>query len=691
MKSKFGLRHGVAGLTAIAAAVFMLFAVAGALANPVSGAISTTDNPGWPDSYDAYVNTACLNGQGVNCNIYNDKRDVWFSGLPVQASLGAGTYFFAVLSPGGQPNPNDCAPLKNNGDPANLSDTTPCETTNTGAGDTWQSRRFSVDGSGNITYSGPHDFDSTNNKIQVFPYDDTPNPGGVYILAVCKLPSSPTPPPGGPGVAPRDCKYDAFKVRSAGPPPTTPPASGATLTKDASGGYDNTYTWGITKRACAHGVTPCTQTVDALSGNVRFDYTVTLTEDGGTPGNIKVTGTISVFNPNFDVNDALVPMTIDSLTDSTSDGTSCTVTGAPSGGGTVTLNTFETDFLYECDYTSLPATPLSNTVTVHWPDQDLNLSVDASNLSHLDAGVNDFTFGNISFTASPIGNCVTVTDDFNGAVTPDTLGTFCADGTDSGVSSNPVVTPSWSEPTWTLNYSRSVPVVADACKAYKNTATFSGADVTSGLSGTGQATVNVCGPASGGLTMGFWQNKNGQGIITGQAKTGVCPSGTWLRQFAPYQDLSSTATCAQVATYVYNVIKAASCTSSTKTCNSMLKAQMLATALDVYFSDPALGGDKIFAFNGGNNISLGGVYVDLTKICSMIDGSGGATCSGTENASSVFGGTPTCQTVSQLLTYAASQSNAGGSIWYSQLKPKQVPAKDTFDSINNQKAFVCSP
>ena len=47
---------------------------------------------------------------------------------------------------------------------------------------------------------------------------------------------------------------------------------------------------------------------------------------------------------------------------------------------------------------------------------------------------------------------------------------------------------------------------------------------------------------SGALTMGFWQNKNGQGIISGQAKTGVCASATWLRQYAPFQDLSATST-----------------------------------------------------------------------------------------------------------------------------------------------------
>jgi len=43
--------------------------------------------------------------------------------------------------------------------------------------------------------------------------------------------------------------------------------------------------------------------------------------------------------------------------------------------------------------------------------------------------------------------------------------------------------------------------------------------------------------------------------------------------------------------------------------------------------------------------------------------------------------------LSDLLTYAASQSNAGGSTWYGQVKATQGLAKDTFDAINNQVAF----
>jgi hypothetical protein len=187
------------------------------------------------------------------------------------------------------------------------------------------------------------------------------------------------------------------------------------------------------------------------------------------------------------------------------------------------------------------------------------------------------------------------------------------------------------------------------------------------------------------MTMGFWRNKNGQAIITGQAKTGVCPSATWLRQFLPFQDLSASATCKDVAAYVTNVINNATAAGSSM--NPMLKAQMLATALDVYFSDPALGGNKI-----GAVVPIGSIAIDLTKVCKMIDNSGGSgTCSGVfEDARPAFGGAncPTT-TVISLLTYAASQSNLGGSTWYANVKATQELAKNTFDAINNRVAVTC--
>ena len=61
-------------------------------------------------------------------------------------------------------------------------------------------------------------------------------------------------------------------------------------------------------------------------------------------------------------------------------------------------------------------------------------------------------------------------------------------------------------------------------------------------------------------------------------------------------------------------------------------------------------------------------------------------CSSYVDVSGAFGGA-TSLTVGDILTYAASQSNPGGSAWYGQVKGTQELAKDTFDAINNQVAF----
>ena len=569
----------------------------------------------------------CLNGNpAVNCNIYDGKDFVWLNGGPSTAYVGDGSYFFAVLSPGGQADPND-------GAAKNLSDDV----------DAYTNRTFSVSG-GTVSYSGTHTY--ANNEIRLADYADTPNPGGVYIMAICSLAD-------GYPVTPSKCKYDAFKIQAA--ECTADCGGGAadalTVTKDAAGSNKDTYAWTITKDVDK-------TIVKQVGGSATFTYTVKVTHDGGTISDVQVTGTISVFNSNVDVNNATVEVTGVNVTDKLSDGTVCAVTN----GTGATLTAFETHFSYTCNLSGLPQGQLDNTASISWPQQFLD------NGALLDVGSGDFAFKNISFTANVIDECVNVSDAFNGG-SPDQAHTFCVGG--AGEVNN----------SFSFTYTRSITVPQFGCKSYDNTATFTAND--DAATGSASQTVTVCGPArTGALTMGFWQNKNGQGIITGQAKTGVCPSGTWLRQYAPFQDLSATATCANVATYVYNIIKVANASGAAM--NAMLKAQMLATALDVYFSDPALGGNKINA-----PAAIGGVAIDLTKICKIIDGSGGTgTCSSTyQNVSSAFNGA-TSLTVSQMLAYAASQSNLGGSTWYGNVKATQELAKNAFDAINNQLAFA---
>jgi hypothetical protein len=414
------------------------------------------------------------------------------------------------------------------------------------------------------------------------------------------------------------------------------------VSKTAATSFTRTFHWGITKAVDKTQVSLVHSTDTAT-----FNYTVNVTHNAGTDSNWQVNGSITVTNPNDW--EAITA----NVTDAVADGGSCVVTGGTGvsvpAGGSASLP-------YTCTYASAPS-PSSgtNTATATW-DKNAFFTPDGSR-----QGTALFAF---TAPTTVVDGCVAVSDSLFGS-----LGTVC--------STDP------SPKTFTYSLTFPAPLAPPLCVSYTNTAKFTAN--TTGATGSASKTVTVCRvPAvTGALTMGFWQNKNGQAIITGGASTaGVCNSGTWLRQFAPYQDLGATANCGAVATYVTNLIKAANASGAAM--NAMLKAQMLATALDVYFSDPALGGNKIAA-----PTPIGGIAIDLTLVCQMIDASGGTgTCSGTyENASAAFGGA-THLTVSQMIGYASSQSNAGGSFWYANVKATQQLAKDAFDAINNQVAFA---
>jgi hypothetical protein len=417
------------------------------------------------------------------------------------------------------------------------------------------------------------------------------------------------------------------------------------VAKTAGAKFTRTYLWAIRKTADK------TLIEKAGGGTTSAAFHVKVDETGYTDSGWTVSGKITVTNPND-----WESITAD-VSDSIDNNGTCTVTG----GTAVTVAASGSKVLdYSCSYSSAP-TPSSgtNTGTATWNATTANTPAGTA------SGTAGYAFGD---PTTRVNQTVHVTDAFNGGTAAAlTGGTLTASDNKSALT------------TANLPYSQTVNVPANDCVTYSNRAT---------ITETTQydtATVEVCGPAkTGALTIGYWQNKNGQGIITGGASHGspaVCNSGTWLRTFAPFQDLGATANCAAVATYVTNIIKAASAAGTTM--NPMLKAQMLATALDVYFSDPALGTNKIAA-----PAPIGGVKVDLTMICKISDGSSGTgTCGGVyRDTSSAFGGA-VLPTVLQLLTSAAGQSNAGGTTWYGQNKATQELAKDTFDAINNQLVF----
>jgi len=153
---------------------------------------------------------------GINCNHYDCQDHVFMTGGPNRRrggnTLEDGEYYFAVLAPGHQ---NGGAA---DGSVGNLSDNVANGGTDTGMGDLWTARRFRMTG-GVLTNLGTHDLGESPNGqpiVRVAPFDETPNPGGVYILAVCPVRN------GVPSANPADCKFDAFKTERCGETPPPP-------------------------------------------------------------------------------------------------------------------------------------------------------------------------------------------------------------------------------------------------------------------------------------------------------------------------------------------------------------------------------------------------------------------------------------------------------------------------------------
>ena len=118
----------------------------------LSGAIFTTDVTGVP----------------VNLNIYDAKEDVYLNGGPGinapddAAGLPAGTYTFQVTDPSGK--------TLLSTDPAS------CRQVTVDASGRFQS----VAPSGACAHATGTDGEDLGITVQLFPYDDTPNNGGVY-------------------------------------------------------------------------------------------------------------------------------------------------------------------------------------------------------------------------------------------------------------------------------------------------------------------------------------------------------------------------------------------------------------------------------------------------------------------------------------------------------------------------------
>jgi hypothetical protein len=139
--------------------------------------------------------------------------------------------------------------------------------------------------------------------------------------------------------------------------------------------------------------------------------------------------------------------------------------------------------------------------------------------------------------------------------------------------------------------------------------------------------------------------------------------------------------------------------------NAMLKAQMLATALDVYYSTTGwVAASSGKTKTSGNFLPHGGIdtfSMDLTAICPMVDNTttGTATCKNNTPStngvtSGAFPGSP--HTVQWILNFAATigvspwttGAYSSGNVWYGGNKTLQEILKNTFDQINNGDAFA---
>jgi hypothetical protein len=170
----------------VAAALVLTGPAAAAPDTSLSGAIFTTDVSGVP----------------VNLNIYQAKEDVYLNGGPGinapddAAGLPVGTYSFQVTDPSGKT--------------LLSSDPVAC-------------RQFAVDASGVITgvtaaggceHATGADGEDAGLTVQLFPYGDTPNRGGVYKVWVTPTQLLDCDAPGNKHCfVPRYSKTDNFKVR----------------------------------------------------------------------------------------------------------------------------------------------------------------------------------------------------------------------------------------------------------------------------------------------------------------------------------------------------------------------------------------------------------------------------------------------------------------------------------------------
>lgn len=180
--------------------IILLSSVSFALAASIVGGCTSDfpDESTIASRLDGAIFTTLVDGTRVNENHYELKTDVYLDGGPGEnapsgaAALPAGDYYFQVTSPSGRV----------------LLST-----------DDIECREFTVDdeglisavGNGACAHATGTDSDHGGLTVQLFPYDDTPNNGGVYKVWITPTDDY-SPGDGQHGFIPRFSKTDVFKV-----------------------------------------------------------------------------------------------------------------------------------------------------------------------------------------------------------------------------------------------------------------------------------------------------------------------------------------------------------------------------------------------------------------------------------------------------------------------------------------------
>jgi uncharacterized repeat protein (TIGR01451 family) len=228
-----------------------------------------------------------------------------------------------------------------------------------------------------------------------------------------------------------------------------------TVTKTAIPTVDRAYTWTIKKSV----VGPDSKTADAGT-SVGFDYTVDVTKSAPVDSNWKVTGTISVTNPNaFPVTGTVADDILVEPTDT------CTIVG----GATQVFPANKTTLVgYTCSFSSKPSyAQLTNCVSVTWQMPGMPAPA-------VDKGEATFSFGSpVDPTTSH--DAIDVYDIFNGAPAPGTLLGHTSVST-----------------SYAVHRDITVPSGIAGCMDVDNTATFKDANPSNTPSNSSSVTTHVC-------------------------------------------------------------------------------------------------------------------------------------------------------------------------------------------------------